>query len=62
MGKTKQGFIREEHDALADPTTIFANFDEMAATTSYVQPKLAPSEPLGEGSAGKVDPLTTTRE
>ena len=29
MGKTKAQFIREERDALANPTTLFANLDEM---------------------------------
>jgi hypothetical protein len=38
-GKTRRDFIRAEHVALADPTTIFTNFDEMAASDGYVQPR-----------------------
>jgi hypothetical protein len=37
---TTAQFIRDEHDALSNPTTLFANFDEMAASPSYVQPEL----------------------
>jgi replication-associated recombination protein RarA len=44
QGKTKAQFIREEHDALTDPTTVFVNFDEMAASREYVQPELPWSE------------------
>jgi replication-associated recombination protein RarA len=39
MGKTKEQFIREEHDALTEPLTIFDNFDQMAASPTYVKPK-----------------------
>jgi hypothetical protein len=39
-GKTRAQFIREEHDALSNSTSMFANFDEMAASAEYVQPEL----------------------
>lgn len=39
-GMTKAQFLRDEHDALVDATTIFANFDEVAATDEYVEPEL----------------------
>ena len=39
-GKTRRILLRDEHDALTDPTTIFANFDQMLASESYVQPEL----------------------
>lgn len=39
-GKTKSQFIREEHDALVDSTSIFANVDAMIDSESYVQPEL----------------------
>jgi hypothetical protein len=39
-GKTKKQFIREEHDALVRPMTLFENFDEMAASRTYVEPQL----------------------
>jgi len=40
MGKPNAQFIREEHDALTNASTVFANFDDMAASPSYVQPEL----------------------
>jgi hypothetical protein len=39
-GRTKRDFLRDEHDALVDPTSIFANFDEMLDADSYVEPRL----------------------
>jgi hypothetical protein len=39
-GRTRKQFIRDEHDALAESSTIFTNFDEMAASDTYVQPEL----------------------
>ncbi len=39
-GRTKAQFIRDEHEALAGRTSIFANFDQMAASDTYVQPEL----------------------
>ena len=40
QGKTRTHFIRDEHEALSDASTMFANFDEMADSDSYVQAKL----------------------
>jgi hypothetical protein len=40
-GKTRKQFVREEHDALGDAPSLFENFDEMAASDEYVQPKLS---------------------
>lgn len=40
MGKTKAQFIVEEHAALTNSTTIFRNFDEMAASETFIQPEL----------------------
>jgi replication-associated recombination protein RarA len=40
LGKTKQQFLINEHDALTDATTLFANFDQMASSETYVQPEL----------------------
>lgn len=37
-GKTKEDFFKEEHDALADASSMFRNFDEMADTWGYVEP------------------------
>jgi hypothetical protein len=39
-GKTKQDFLRDEHAALTDPVTMFANFDEMVDSPIYVAPEL----------------------
>ena len=39
-GATKRTFLRTEHDALTDPTTIFGNVDEMLDSPRYVQPQL----------------------
>jgi hypothetical protein len=39
-GMTKQQFLRDEHHALSRSSTIFANFEEMAASETYVQPEL----------------------
>jgi hypothetical protein len=39
-GKTKAQFLREEQDALTDASSIFANFDDMLESESYVQPRL----------------------
>jgi hypothetical protein len=39
-GKTRADFLRLEHDALSDATTIFANADEMIDSPTYVQPEL----------------------
>ena len=39
LGRTKRLFIVEEHDALSNAATVFANFDEMAASSTYVQPE-----------------------
>ena len=38
-GLTKADFIRAEHDALVNSTSIFRNFDEMAKGQRYVQPE-----------------------
>ncbi len=38
-GKTRADFVREEHDALTNASTMFGNFDEMASSDSYVQPE-----------------------
>ena len=38
-GLNKRDFIRAEHDALTDSSTIFANVDEMIESDEYVQPK-----------------------
>ena len=48
-GKTKAHFMPEEHDALVDPVTMFANFDTMAASDSYVQPELDLQTIVGAG-------------
>jgi hypothetical protein len=45
MGRTRQQFLRDEHEALSRPTTIFANFDEMVVSDSYVQPELPWANP-----------------
>lgn len=39
MGRSKDEFLREEHDALDNPTpSLFGNFDEMLETWGYVEP------------------------
>jgi replication-associated recombination protein RarA len=37
-GKTKDDFLREEHDALTEPSSIFGNFDQMLYTWGYCEP------------------------
>jgi hypothetical protein len=39
-GKTRSDFLRDEHDALTNSTAVFGNFDEMAASGTYVEPTL----------------------
>lgn len=39
MGMTKAQFVRDEHDALTDPVTLFANIDEMIDSPAYVEPE-----------------------
>jgi hypothetical protein len=39
-GKTRREFLRDEHDALSDATTVFSNADEMIDSDGYVQPEL----------------------
>jgi replication-associated recombination protein RarA len=39
-GRTRQQFLRDEHDALSDPVSIFKNADEMIDSETYVQPRL----------------------
>jgi replication-associated recombination protein RarA len=39
-GRTKAQFFVDEHEALSDSSSIFANFDQIAASPTYVQPKL----------------------
>jgi hypothetical protein len=40
-GRTRRQFLRDEHEAVSQPTTIFVNFDRMVASDSYVQPELS---------------------
>lgn len=46
-GATLEDFLRDEHDALSDRTSIFANFDEMLNTWGYAEPQVE----FGEGPA-----------
>jgi hypothetical protein len=39
IGRTRKQLLRDEHEALSRPTTIFSNFGEIVASDSYVQPK-----------------------
>jgi hypothetical protein len=38
-GKTRAGFIRQEHDALSDGSSIFKNADAMIDSAAWVQPE-----------------------
>jgi hypothetical protein len=40
LGRTKEQFLRDEHEALTNASTVFVNFDEMVASADYVQPEL----------------------
>lgn len=39
-GKSHEDFIREEHDALSNASTMFRNFDEMVETWGYCDPDI----------------------
>jgi replication-associated recombination protein RarA len=40
-GGTRARFMVDEHEALANPTSMFTNWREMAESPTYVQPQLA---------------------
>ena len=40
MGRTEAEFLRDEHEALTNATTVFVKFDEMVASAESVQPEL----------------------
>ena len=39
-GKTREQFLVDEHEALADASSMFANWRQMATSETYVQPEL----------------------